>query len=370
MLRLRSLRAKLILLLVPIVAAGIAAMTLVAVDRSGDAQREQVEDRIQALAAQEANDFDATAREAAAVGRTLATGMTGYRGVGRDDIRRSLEQVLAASPHVAGVYVGFPGRDFDRIDKPFAPYWSRLDGIPALRTIEDVESTDAFRLARDSEADAVLEPHLADGSLIAGYVSPVFRRGIFVGIAGADIVLDEFDRAVSRVHVLDSGYAFAVSNDGTFVSAPDKNAVGRRTLLQLARTKESATLELVAKAMHAGQRGIVETTDPFRGDRRVLVAYAPVSTGKWGLLVVAPVDEAYAGARSLRTTLVALGALALLLLCIAIVLVAGRVTRPVGAFVARLQSLNDRDVAELRSGMEAMARGDLTVEAHATTEPV
>jgi len=108
----------------------------------------------------------------------------------------------------------------------------------------------------------------------------------------------------------------------------------------------------------------------FRGNRKVFLAYAPVRTGRWSMLVVAPVDEALAGAHAVGRALLIIGGAVLVLLCLAIALVAGRVTRPVRAFVDRLQSLQGRDVAELRAGMEAMARGDLTVEAHASTEPL
>ena len=40
--------------------------------------------------------------------------------------------------------------------------------------------------------------------------------------------------------------------------------------------------------------------------------------------------------------------------------IAGRLTRPIEAFVARLARLREHDVASLQAGLESLAEGDLT----------
>jgi len=60
-----------------------------------------------------------------------------------------------------------------------------------------------------------------------------------------------------------------------------------------------------------------------------------------------------------------------ILLAIALALVISRsITRSAGDVLDRLSHLRREDTSSLRGGLEALAQGDLTVEAHATTEPI
>ena len=74
----------------------------------------------------------------------------------------------------------------------------------------------------------------------------------------------------------------------------------------------------------AGRAGHVASTDPVKGKDAVLF-YAPVTTGGWSFVAVAPKDEVLAGVKRLRTPLLVLGLLALVLMGAVLVVVAGRI---------------------------------------------
>ena len=81
-------------------------------------------------------------------------------------------------------------------------------------------------------------------------------------------------------------------------------------------------------------------------------------------------DDAAATAASARRSFLIV-ALAALLAAVGLAVVVTRsVTRPVAVLVERLRSLNDRCLGSLRSGLGALAHGDLTVEARPGTEPI
>jgi methyl-accepting chemotaxis protein len=90
----RSLRTKLILTLLPLVALGVAAMTYVAATKATHAQQDAVTKRLGEQAAKEANAFDATAAARAAVPRALAEQMEVTTNRSRTDIQNILRRLL------------------------------------------------------------------------------------------------------------------------------------------------------------------------------------------------------------------------------------------------------------------------------------
>jgi methyl-accepting chemotaxis protein len=79
---------------------------------------------------------------------------------------------------------------------------------------------------------------------------------------------------------------------------------------------------------------------------------------------------AAATAGSVRRTIVIVALVALLAALGLAIAVTRSVTRPVAVLVDRLRSLNDNCLGSLRSGLAALAQGDLTVEARPGTEPI
>jgi methyl-accepting chemotaxis protein len=82
---------------------------------------------------------------------------------------------------------------------------------------------------------------------------------------------------------------------------------------------------------------------------------------------VASFDSDHTLATWLITVTTALAA-GLALLCA--FLLSRSITRPLAEVAKRLRSLDDRDLAEFSGGLEAISRGDLTVEAHPSTDAI
>jgi methyl-accepting chemotaxis protein len=354
-LQIRSLKAKMLLLLLPPVIIAVAALTLFAVNRATSQERESRLDAMTRLAESSANDIDAQARRDQAVGRSLAVMVEAYRGQDRGEVNAILKQFLDRNPQVAATFVGFDPNAFDGADAAhrgepgsddagrFGPYWNTLGGAPKLDVLIDQEKSEYWTVPERTQKPAVIEPYLYEGAVMTSYNSPVLRDGKFVGIGGVDVLLGKVDEEVKRVHFLESGYGFLVSRTGIFVSAPQKDLLGKATLTELADKKGNADLRRVAGAIAQGRGGQVETTDPFTG-KDVVLSWAPVKTGSWGFVAVAPVDEVLAEANRMRTTLLLIGLVALVLVSGAILFVASRLTKPIVDVTEAAERLSDGDV--------------------------
>jgi methyl-accepting chemotaxis protein len=376
---LRSLRLKLILAIVPLSVAAVAVLTLLAIRTSDHDQRRAVTARLTEETARRAAQEDRAFHEQADTSRNLAALMAGYRSGSRPEAEAMLKRVAIAHPGLLGFWVGYEPNAFDDADARFAgvkgqtksgrfsPYFTRVDGKVTNMPVDSIDGNDYYDIPKATKKPFVVQPYVYEGTLMTSYQTPILYRNRFVGVVGIDRALNDVDAQVRKVKVLDSGYAMLVSNNGTFASAPDAKLVGRKTLAQVS---DAAVLKTIAAGVKARRGGQVEADDPFHPGRRAIVTWAPVKTGGWGFITVAPKDEVFASVDAMRTKLLVVGLVALLLLVGAVVLIARRLTMPIGGFVARLEQLSAVDVAALRAGMGAMATGDLTHAVAPVTEPL
>jgi methyl-accepting chemotaxis protein len=366
MFQIRSLRTKLVLTLVPLVVVVVGAMTWLAVSKMTSAQQKTSYAQMRATAAQNANAFDAKLEQQVELTQTIADFMGAYRSNDRQEVSAALKAMAQSNPRSAGTYVAYTAGHFDG-PTPFSPYWNRLGGKLTYSDVEELEGSDWFDTPIQTAKPFITEPFVYDGVLMSSFVAPIMRDGKPIGVAGNDATATTLQQATGRIDVLDSGYAMLVSNQGMFIAAPDKRLAGKKTLTQLGREKDVPQLAQIAAAVAQRRSGQIETKDPFSG-RDVVMSYAPLAAGGWSLITVAPKSEVLAEAHALRWQLLLAGLIGILLIAGAIVLIAGRITGPMRAFVARLRSLNDTAVAGLHNGIGALARGDLTVEARSDVE--
>jgi methyl-accepting chemotaxis protein len=378
---LRSLRAKLIVAIVPIATLAVAALTFIAVNTASHAQRKAVSGRLAEMTASSANAVDTSMREQQDTSLNLAATMASYRSGDRPEAEHMLKGVALAHPGLLGFWLGYAPNAFDGRDAAFkgaagqtkagrfSPYFTRAGGQVANAPVDAMEGNAYYDVPMGGKPYLV-QPYVYDGVLMSSFMTPILRHGKAIGVAGIDRSLNATNRQIRGVKVLDSGYAMMVSNNGTFVSAPDARLVGRKTLRDAAKAQDAPVLATLAAAIAKGRGGQLESDDPFHPGRRVLISWSPVRIGGWGYITVAPKSEVFAEVTALRNRLLIVGFAALLLLIGAVVLVARRLTRPIGAFVARLDQLSAVDVAALSDGIGAMATGDLTHAVAPATEPL
>jgi methyl-accepting chemotaxis protein len=378
---LSSLRTKMIVMIVPLTVIILGAMTFIAVGKMSSAQRNSAYAELREKAGNEANAYDAQQQEQrVGLARTLAGTMETFHGT-RAQAGAIIRNLAIRFPETVGVWVAFEPNRFDGLDARyahdktqakaggFAPYWNRLGGKLALAPVVEYMSDPAYNTAKRTLRVSQTEPQVYDGTMMSSFVAPIMRGGKFVGVAGTDSVLNAVNARIAKIKALDTGYAFLVSHGGKFVAAPDKSVIGKKTLAQVGRDKHNPQLQRIAGDVAAGRAGHVQTTDPFTG-KQVEMFWVPVGAGKWGMVISVPTSEVLAQAHKLRTLLLLAGLIGTLLMAVAVVVIATRLTRPLTTFVQRLSRLNEVTVTGLKEGIRSLARGDLTVRAQADVEPV
>jgi methyl-accepting chemotaxis protein len=354
----RSIRTKLLVAVIPVVAVAVVAMTYIAVTKVTDAQEGSVSQSVANANRAQAQQFSGEAETHMALARALASVGDVMVGGSRAAVMAVEKRVLDRNPEVAGVYMDYLPNAFDGRDAEFrhsagsnaaglfGSYWNRLGGKENLTfAMAGYQRLAWWNQPKDTGHDSYIEPYLWQGTLLASYTTPIYHDGRFVGVAGIDMLLKSLDQHVSAIKVLRSGYSFAVSHSGLLVSYPRHKLVGHETLAELAARTHTPAFAKIEAALKAGRSGSVTTTDPLTG-KQVKMFYTPVAAGGWGFVAVAPTNEILASAHSLRTTLIVVAAIVLLLIAGVITVIAVKLARPAVQVseAARLISAGELDV--------------------------
>jgi methyl-accepting chemotaxis protein len=337
------MRKRLLTQILPLVAVAIAALTVVAVISASHAQRKAVYDQMSQLIGKEANRFDTTARANQTVADDLADALEADPAPARERAASTVRRFAERHPDVLGTWVAYEPNAYDGRDSEFAKrgplgdrtgrvaIWAqRADGPLKLEAFTDSngkpwDEEDYYTQPMKAGGDLVLDPYLDTGTMMTSYTTAIMRDGKAIGVAGVDVSLKALDTQAKAVKVLDSGFAYVAAPTGNLLAYPPNP--------KLAGTKR---VHAPAAALH-GKTGFVESGDD-------VLFYAPVRTGGWTFVAVAPKAEILAPVAALRIKLVVVGLLALLLVAGVLVLVAARIARPVREVADAAERIGDGDL--------------------------
>lgn len=83
--------------------------------------------------------------------------------------------------------------------------------------------------------ESILEPYWdmfvekgQEKKFMTSISSPIKQKGKYVGVVAADITMDEFHGRLSKLKPFENSYMFLITNEGTFVSQPQPEMIGKK----------------------------------------------------------------------------------------------------------------------------------------------
>jgi len=309
------------------------------------------------------------------VPQTLATFLE-QKNLSQEDLFSFIRQTLKKNPEIFGVAIAFDAFAYNPSRYYFSLYGFR-DG-KQIRTCFLGNSSyhyftmDWFQIPKETAGPHWVEPYYDEGGgniIMSTFSVPFYRQDKegrrFGGIVTADLSLDWLRQVVAKVKIYQTGYAFLISQNGVFVTFPDKRYIMRESIFSLAESEKDAPLRDLGRKMIKGQQGFVPVTG-FLSGKKAWLYYAPLGNTGWSLGVVFPEDELLAGLRTLSQKLILIGLGGVLLLGLVITLVARTATRPLrllssttaeiaqGDFTVRVPVAGPREIAELAGSFNKM----------------
>jgi sigma-B regulation protein RsbU (phosphoserine phosphatase) len=256
---------------------------------------------------------------------------------GKYDTREKLETwlrwIVDSNPEIYGSCIAFRPNGFRAEEKAYAPYVYR--GADGLLHAEQLGKPDYnyfqwawYREPRDAGRPLWSDPYFDEGggdTLMITYSVPFRKADQFLGIVTIDIAITQLVEKITAIQVGREGYAFLVDRHGGFQAVPK----GFERPSQPLAKEDPLRLAMLAVLDEEGPAaGRVRAPEPLRqGD--AIIGFAPIAKGRLIAAFVNPTSEAFADARRILGQQLVLGAVGLLAVFGAIVLVARSVTRPI-----------------------------------------
>ncbi|MFP4035145.1 MAG: SpoIIE family protein phosphatase, partial [Desulfovermiculus sp.] len=261
-----------------------------------------------------------------------------------------VRDLVANNPDIFGSTAAFEPYTIDLDARYFAPYFftntsGGLEYSNLGRKEYDYFHRDWYAIPQHLQRAVWSEPYYDEGGgniVMSTYSVPFYRHlgqeRSFSGVVTADICLDSLVQHILDVALYDSGYAFLISSQGTFVAHPAKDWIMRKSIFSLAEEMDMPDLRRVGRSMIKGEDGFAEFTSPHTGQDSLLY-YAPVTTNGWAVGVMIPKQEMYADISFLNQTVLLIGIVGFSILFLVVVAISRSITRPLHSLVASTREI-------------------------------
>jgi sigma-B regulation protein RsbU (phosphoserine phosphatase) len=262
-----------------------------------------------------------------------------------------MESILRGNSEIYGLAVAFEPYAWTKEKRHFSPYvFKGQTGIESTLISYDYFTWDWYKRPSQSKRPVWVEPYFDEGAgniVMSTYSVPFYRlnsgRKTFSGIVTVDISLAWLGRIVSDIQIGKTGYAFLISQNGTFITHPDSRLMMRKTLFGLADENKDVKLRDVGFKMTAGESGFIHAGSLMTG-KDCWLAYAPLASTGWSLGLVLPQDELMADVNRFYRLTLLFGTLGMLILFCVIVWIASGITRPLRELTQATRTLAEGDL--------------------------
>lgn len=235
-------------------------------------------------------------------------------------LKKMLRTLLENNDGIYGTTIAFEPYMFDKEKDAFAPYYYKDNGEIKYKDLGK-ESYNYFKWdwyinPKKLNKGVWSEPYFdkgGGGTLMVTYSQPFYKtidgKKEFRGIVTCDISLDWLQALVSDMKIFQTGYAFILSPEGTFIAHPNKSYYKKgQSFFSLADEYKDKQERIIGENMLKGQTGFVRYYSHNKG-KYCYLYYAPLASTGCTLGIVIPENELLFKLKALTFTLFLIGAI-------------------------------------------------------------
>jgi sigma-B regulation protein RsbU (phosphoserine phosphatase) len=284
----------------------------------------------------------------------------------RESLLSLLRLLVGRNPDIYGAAIAFEPDGSDPKLNNFAPYFFKRNGRIEFVNLgkESYRYTgwDWYQIPKELNRPSWSEPYFDEGAgnvLMSTYSVPFYvdnkGKKKFAGILTVDIQLDRLQEVVSSIKVLQTGYGFLISRNGTILTHPIQSLIMNETLFGVAEARNDKHLREIGRKMIRGESGLI----PFESivsNELCWMYYTPIPSNGWSLAVLFPQREYVADIRNLNRIVIILALLGLVLLAWVVEFIARKIAHPLRKMAEVANTIAtgnlDIDVPPVKSGDE------------------
>lgn len=257
-----------------------------------------------------------------------------------------LKGTLADNEEIFGVCAAFEPDSSGVRSRPNVPYFYKNEGQILYIQEDNFQflNQDWYQIPKELGKKEWSEPYFDEGGggiLMTTCSVPFYEtagdKKLFKGVVLADVSLDWLTDIVASIKVLETGYSFLISRNGTVLTHPSKEMIMNETIFSIAESRNKPALRDIGRKMVRGESGFTTYTDT--AGVKSWLYYAPVSSTGWTLAVVFPLEELLEEVRSLSITVAFIGFAGILMLVTAVTLISRSITTPLHALAEATKTI-------------------------------
>ena len=293
-----SLRVKMLLLILPVIAAAMVILTIVACNQLSTEIESAVSDTMKQTVSANVNNVDGTLEAIRTSCVDIAEMVsTSYRFVTMDNYRGTISKIISNNDSVLGSGIWFEPYAFDSSQQYVGPYWYK-DGGQIVETWDysdgsyDYFNEEYYTNAKSlSEGEAIITDPYYDptsGMIMASCSAPIYDEGAYVGCVTVDMELSNMEDFVRNVKVGKTGSALMFDSKGTYIYTSDEQKV--QNGVKVTEDDNASLASAGATIMQTDSTEAQMCTFQENGET-ILLTYKTVPDVNWKMAVRMDVEE-------------------------------------------------------------------------------
>lgn len=356
-----KLRARFVIFVLSGVALVATAMAMISHQEASQALLQASQDHLLSLARSQAAELGRRMALVASTPKNLADTLETLGLPAEQTVSDLLAEHVSSNPRIFGMALALPPYSLSPSRRYYAPYvYHAPKGLKATNLDSpayDYPTHDWYLIPVLTGRAVWSEPYYDEGGggvLMTTYSAPMVKKGKVLGVVTADVELSDLGREVRSLNVGYGGYAFVLTQQGTFLTSPNKSWVMRQSIFSLAEQYHRPNLRRLGQRMVRGASGVIRI-DGLHGDKPIWIAYAPVRGVGWSFGVVAQEDEVLAPVLALTRHQIYFAFGGLLIMAVVVLLMVVGLTKPVKLLTSGARRLASGD---LEAQVEGVRPGD------------
>ena len=329
---LKSIKTKMLIWILPVVLIGMMLLTYVSYFYSTSLIKSELQVKMETQLQAKVQEIEKNLQRHGKIAQSLAkVAQSSSTSLTKENYVDLLKGIITTNPETLGAGVWFEPYIYNKNIKLFGPD-AYKDGNNIVYTDDystesyNYPSYDWYKVGKTIKDTVAWSPPYYDEvskiTMITTTAPFYDKNNTFLGVATADINLETIQKSIESMKIGETGRAFLIGKDGTYIADKDKSKVMKIKISQ----DSNITLADLGKALHSNKNG----QSTFKDENGVnKVYYSTIPETGWSIALSIPEKELFSSINSLIVRLLLISAISVIIVMLFVFLFTNNISKTV-----------------------------------------
>ncbi len=349
MLKIKSIKAKILFSVLPLFIVSMVVLTTISYYSSIQLINNEIKDKMENHLMNETNEIGKSLERHAKLPESLAKTVEASSDVlTKDNYSQLLMKIISTNQETFGAGIWFEPYKYKATQKLFGPYAYKDNGKPIYTDeynndesnyVEDPWYKAGKNTTKKVEWSDAYFDSVSKVTMITTTVPFYDKDKKFLGVTTADIDLKTIQEMVENIKVGVGGRAFLIDKNGLYIADADEN----KNMKIKINDDSNSSLQALGKIMLANKTGEGSFEDEHGSNR---VYYSEIPEVGWKIALSIPESELNAPVKSLVTKLIGVISISLLIVIVLVIIFARYLTKNINSVKNFAMAIADGDLTQ------------------------